>query len=104
MAGNFLQTQAASVIRHLAIQRDLDDGDRQTLTDFLQGSQSSDYAPSSGEITGILKTMGEEMSKELAEAKAAEEAAIEGFDELVAAKTKQIDALTTAIETKTSRI
>jgi|Transcript_44289 septal ring factor EnvC (AmiA/AmiB activator) len=104
MTGGFLQTRAASVIRHLTAQRDLDDEDRQTLTEFLQGSQSAEYSPSSGQITGILKTMGDEMSKSLSEAKAAEAAAVKTFDELVAAKTKEINSLTTGIETKTSRI
>jgi len=104
MAGGFLQTRAASVIRHLVAKVDLDEEDRQMLTAFLQGSQSEEYVPSSGQVTGILKTMGDEMSKEFAEAKAAEDAAIKAFEELVAAKTKEINALTAAIETKTSRV
>jgi len=104
MAGGFLQTRAASTLRHLALQRDLDEEDRQILTAFLQGSQSEEYVPSSGQVTGILKTMSDEMSKSFAEAKAEEEAAVKAFEELVAAKTKEINALTAAIETKTSRI
>eukprot|EP00427_Karlodinium_veneficum_P054838 CAMPEP_0169425140 /NCGR_PEP_ID=MMETSP1017-20121227/68408_1 /TAXON_ID=342587 /ORGANISM="Karlodinium micrum, Strain CCMP2283" /LENGTH=701 /DNA_ID=CAMNT_0009534957 /DNA_START=202 /DNA_END=2307 /DNA_ORIENTATION=- len=104
MAGGFLQTSAASTLRHLALQHDLDEEDRQILTTFLQGSQSEDYSPSAGQITGILKTMSDEMSKSFAEAKAEEEAAIKAFEGLVAAKTKEINALTAAIETKTSRI
>merc|ERR1719157_70658 len=43
------------------------------------------------------------MSKGAAEAKAAEDAAISAFDQLVAAKTKEINALTSAIESKMSR-
>merc|ERR1719463_665369 len=55
MAGGFLQTPAATVVRHLVLkQQDMDEDDRQALSAFLQGSQSSDYAPSSGQITGIL--------------------------------------------------
>jgi len=104
MSGGFLQTQAASVVRHLAIQQNMDEEDRQILTTFLQGSQSEEYAPSSGQVTGILKTMGDEMSKSLEEAKAAEAAAVAAFEELNSAKAKEIDALTSAIETKTSRI
>merc|ERR1719454_2062700 len=103
MAGAFLQTRGASILRHVATKRDLDEGDRDMLMEFLQGSQSDEYAPSSGQITGILKTMSDEMSKDFAEAKAAEEAAITAFDELVAAKTKEINALTAAIETKMKR-
>merc|ERR1719247_3033865 len=104
MAGGFLQTRSASIIRHLALQsKDLDEEDQQALAAFLQGSQADGYAPSSGQITGILKTMGDEMSKDLAEATAAEQAAISAFEELVAAKTKEINALTAAIETKMTR-
>merc|ERR1719198_2509167 len=81
----------------------MDDDERQALSAFLQGEQGTDYAPSSGQITGILKTMGDEMSKSLADAKAAENAAIKAFDELVAAKTKEIAALSAAIEAKMTR-
>merc|ERR1719401_645381 len=43
------------------------------------------------------------MTKAFAEAKASEDAAIKAFDELVAAKTKEINALTHALETKMVR-
>merc|ERR1719473_1958221 len=43
------------------------------------------------------------MSKDLADAKAAEAAAITAFDALVASKTKEINALTAAIEAKMTR-
>jgi len=100
MAG-FLQTRSASVLRHLSPKFDLDEEDRQALNAFLQGN--SEYVPSGGQITGILKTMSDEMTKAFAEATAAEDAAIKGFDELVAAKTKEINALTHALETKMVR-
>jgi len=104
MAGGFLQTKAANVLLTLVSRRqNMDEDDKQALTAFLQGTQSTDYAPSSGQITGILKTMGDEMTKDFNEAKAAEEAAIKAFDELVAAKTKEINALTSALETKMTR-
>merc|ERR1711957_732214 len=51
-------------------------------------------------IVGILKTMGDEMNQNLADTTAAEEAAIAAFEELKAAKTKEIDALTKSIEGK----
>jgi len=76
--------------------------DRQMLASFL-GSKNG-YAPASGEITGILKTMEDEMNANLADTTAAEEAAIAGFEELKAAKTKEIDALTKSIEGKMTRI
>merc|ERR1719181_652840 len=47
MGGAFLQTSAANILRRLAQERQ-----EQDLVAFL--SSSSDYAPASGEITGIL--------------------------------------------------
>jgi hypothetical protein len=45
------------------------DADRQDILAFLSGSQGSGYVPQSGEITGILKELDDEMSKTLAEFK-----------------------------------
>merc|ERR1719218_377790 len=79
------------------------DSDRETILAFLSGSEVQGYAPASGEITGILKTMHDEMSASLAEATSAETAAIKAYDDLMASKTKEINALTKAIETKMAR-
>merc|ERR1719197_2097738 len=80
--------------------------DREMLTAFLtQGQgQTSDYAPASGAITGILKQMSDTMEANLATATSEENAAIKDFDALMAAKTKEINALTKEIESKTARI
>ena len=75
---------------------------RGTLTSFL--SASAGYAPASGEITGILKQLLEDMEAELAEGTSEENAAIAEFDGLVAAKEKTIAASTEAIEAKTQRV
>merc|ERR1719198_2558917 len=48
--------------------------------------------------------MHDEMSASLAEATAAENEAIKAFDVLVASKTKEINALTKAIESKMTRV
>jgi chromosome segregation ATPase len=105
MAGAFVQTGGAQVLRRLALSKqDLLDADRQELLAFLSGAQSSGYAPQGGEIVGILKQMGESMSKSLAEATSAENTAIKTFDELVAAKKKEEASLTASIETKTQRV
>jgi len=98
----FLQTGAASVLRGLSVSMDMSSVDREMLASFL--SSKSGYAPASGEIVGILKTMNDEMKADLASATAAEEAAIKSFDGLVAAKTKEINALQKSIETKTARV
>merc|ERR1719502_1825163 len=55
-------------------------------------SSSSDYAPASGEITGILKTMHDEMEKDIADQDAAEKAAISAYEALMASKTKEVNA------------
>merc|ERR1719316_1723971 len=78
------------------------DADRAGLTSFLEGS--SEYSPASGEITGILKTLGDEMSAALAEASKTENGAIKSYDELIAAKKKEVAACTKAIEEKTVRV
>merc|ERR1740117_2218265 len=102
MGGAFLQTGTASILKSLVQKsQNLDDTDREQLVAFLSGS--SEYAPASGQITGILKTMHDEMDTSLAEATSAENAAISAFDALVAAKTKEINALTKAIESKMMR-
>merc|ERR1719281_259869 len=44
------------------------------------------------------------MKKSLSEATAAEESAISSFEELMSAKTKEVEALTASIETKTTQI
>merc|ERR1719201_78350 len=84
MGGAFLQTPTASILKRL-VQKGEDSQDRQTLTAFLSGT----YAPASGEITGILKTMHDEMTASLTESTNAENAAITAYDSLMAAKTKE---------------
>jgi hypothetical protein len=104
MVGAFLQTKGAESLRILANNKsDMLEEDRQDVLAFLAGSQGSDskYAPSSGEVVGILKTMGDEMAASLKEATAAEGSAVKGYGGLIAAKTKQLEALTALIESKT---
>merc|ERR1740124_513124 len=69
---------------------------------FLAGS--SEYAPASGEIVGILKTMHDEMSKDLEDAQGTEKAAVASYEELMVAKTKEVNALSKMIEVKLTRI
>merc|ERR1719453_3033843 len=83
-------------------QEDMVDYDRQQLTSFLAGS--TDYAPQSGQITGILKAMKDTMSASLDDATKKESSAIATFNDLISAKTREVDALTAAIEEKIKRI
>merc|ERR1719379_2376097 len=80
------------------------DADRQDIMAFLSGGQGGQYVPHSGQITGILKTINDEMSKSLADSEKAEAAAVSSFDALIAAKTKEVEANTKAIEVKTVRV
>jgi len=78
------------------------DVDREDLTAFLSGS--STYAPQSGQIVGILKQMGDTMTATLKDVTDAENASIATYDQLMKAKTAEVQALTASIETKTQRI
>merc|ERR1712129_242403 len=83
---------------------ELQDETRQELLEFLSTKNVEEYAPQSGQIVGILKTMEEEMDKALADARTAEEEAIKSYDALMAAKEKEVDALTAQIEEEQTRI
>merc|ERR1719183_2935596 len=74
MSGAFLQTSAASVLRQISLSADMIPADRDLLASFL--SEGDSYAPKSGEITGILKTLKSEMEKDLADATSEENGAI----------------------------
>merc|ERR1719301_130823 len=102
MSGAFLQTAAASVLRRLSVSADMVPADRDVLASFL--SEGSSYAPKSGEIVGILKTMKDEMEKDLADATAEESSAKASSESLVESKKKEIEALTKEIESKTGRV
>merc|ERR1719181_2761748 len=79
----------------------VEDEDRQTVVSFLAGgSPYGDYSASSGEITGILKQMKDEMTKDQGDGAAQEADAEKQFQELSAAKKAEIAAATEAIEKK----
>jgi peptidoglycan hydrolase CwlO-like protein len=103
--GSFLQTQAAQVLKNLVQSNDkLDDEDRHDLTSFLSGGDGDGYAPASGAITGILKQMGDTMAATLADITGTEKASVKSFNQLIKAKTAEIDACTASIEDKMKRI
>jgi len=102
-AAGFLQTSGASVVKKLSIEMDLSAADRDQIVSFLSNSQGSGSSQS-GQIIGILKTMKETMEGDLADATNTENTALANFDALVAAKEKEIDAATKAVEDKLTRI
>jgi hypothetical protein len=105
MGGSFLQSAGANVLRSLVeARRDMSTGDRQDMVAFLSGQHGSEYAPASGEIVGILKTMLDEMTADQKDTVATEEAAVKAYTELMAAKKKEVAALTASIEQKMARV
>jgi len=105
MEGSFLQTETASVLRNLvSSQQNMASADRDELVAFLSGEQNSNYAPASGEIVGILKTMADEMAADQKDMIASETASVSDFEALMAAKKKEVAALTKSIEQKMERV
>jgi len=104
VAGGFLQTRAAQTLRLAIAKQDMVDGDRQEVMAFLSGTQSSGYAPASGEIVGILKELGATMVKTLADFTSEDNGNIATYDGLVKAKNREVAALTASIETKTRQV
>merc|ERR1719461_1923625 len=103
MAGSFLQTDSAQLLRNILLNKHdiLIEDDRADVLSFLSGSV--DYAPQSGQILGILKQMYDEMVQAGKDAGDSEEAAIKTFEELMAAKKKEVEALSSDIEKKLQR-
>jgi septal ring factor EnvC (AmiA/AmiB activator) len=109
MAGSFLQTESAAVLKRILnspTTKDMLEEDRQTLLSFLSGGNpfSQGYAAQSGQIVGLLKQLGDDMATSLASAVAAEEKAVHTYSELMKAKTAEVNSLTEAIEAKTKKI
>jgi len=105
MSGSFLQSSSAQAVQRVAIDSaDMTNYDRRMLLAFLTGKSEDGYSPASGQITGILKEMKATMDTELADITASETDSVQTFGELMAAKTKEVEANTQAIEEKTVRV
>lgn len=102
-AGSFLQSPEGGVLRKLVLDApSMQEGNRQDLLSLL--ASGSQYAPQSGEITGLLKQLGDDMRKDLAEAAATEGTSVQNHGELTAAKKKEVSVLQAQIETQSTRI
>jgi len=107
MSGGFLQTNAAASIRRAVLaDSELTDFDRDALAAFLESGTVGDeeYVPKGGQIVGILKQMDEDFKKSLAEVEKQEADSQMVFDELMKAKTAEIQQHTEAIERKTGLV
>jgi septal ring factor EnvC (AmiA/AmiB activator) len=99
----FVQTPTGSVLKKIVqTAKVIDETDREDVLSFLSGTDS--YAPQSGQIVGILKQMNDEMKASLKEATDAEDAAVKVYEELMAAKKKEVAALSKEIEEKLERV
>merc|ERR1719150_2502432 len=106
VAPAFLQSDKALTLRKLLsgkFGQELEDNDRDAIMSFLSGPPGF-YVPQSDQIVGILKQMGDEMDKGLADATAEEDAAIKSYKAMMAAKMKEVATLTAAIEAKLKKI
>jgi len=106
MGNTFLQTDAAQVLKNLAMtSTNLVDADRQDLASWLSGTtETGEATTDSGAIVGILKQMSDTMAATLADTTATETSGVATYDALMKAKTKEVNALTEAIEKKTGRV
>lgn len=105
--GGFLQTTAGARLRQaIAIDASMTDYDRQLVMSYLEGGSkgSAEYVPKSAEIVGILQEMHKNFEKSLTEVVSQEHGAVKLYDELMAAKTREVESLTQAIEDKIQRI
>jgi len=102
MGGSFLQTRSAEALRGvLARDQTLVESDREEVLSFLAGG---DAAPQGGEVVGILKQMGDEMSSYQKDMISTEDTAVKNYDELMSAKKKEVIAITKSIEEKLNRV
>jgi len=96
----FLQTSMGATLRRLTIDMDLSGSDRDLLSSFLSQGEGS---PGTGEIIGILKHMKESMEKNLEEATREQESGRANYEATMAAKQREIQVGTRAIEEKLQR-
>jgi septal ring factor EnvC (AmiA/AmiB activator) len=75
------------------------DGDRSSITAFLQGT-----TPGSAEILGMLKSMKDELSRDIAQLEKDEAAAVAGFTDMKASKEKEVEFADESIESKKERV
>merc|ERR1719316_2254794 len=90
-ASALLQLPGVNKLRDLVANSNIDSVDRQTALAFLD--QTSDYAPQSGQIVGILKGMKDDFEAELKTAGEEEDKAIAGYAELKTAGEEEDKAI-----------
>jgi septal ring factor EnvC (AmiA/AmiB activator) len=85
--------------RAIRASQQLTDGNRQEVLAFLQGE-----TPGSGEILGMLKSMKDELTRDLDGLEKTEKAAVAGFADMKASKEKEVEFAKESIESKKERV
>jgi hypothetical protein len=76
----------------------LTDGNRATISSFLQSD-----TPGSAEILGMLKSMKDELSRDIGQLEKDEASAVAGFTDMKASKEKEVEFADESIESKKER-
>jgi len=85
--------------RALRASSHMTDGNRATVSSFLQSD-----TPGSAEILGMLKSMKDELSRDIGQLEKDEAAAVAGFTDMKASKQKEIEFADESIESKKERV
>merc|ERR1719379_3279443 len=85
--------------RAIHTSQQMTDGNRKDVLSFLAGE-----TPGSGEILGMLKSMKDELTRDIASLTKTEEAAVKGFADMKASKEKEIEFADESIESKKERV
>jgi len=102
---SFIQSSNAQNLKKVVSKRDnMNDGDRGELVAFLTDSSDSEYAPTNGEIVGILSTLKDEVTADIADLKKTEAADIAAFDGAVAAQNNILAPIQSMVEDKLLRV
>jgi len=101
---SFIQSGTAQALKKVVqAKNNMNDGDRTDLISFLSDGADSDYAPADSEIIGILKTMKDEVTANIADLKKDEEASVKSYDGVMAAKKQELAPIQEMIEEKRLR-
>jgi len=102
--GSLLQSGLGAGLRR-AIDKDasVTDYDKRLVASFISGENSDGYVPKGGEVLGIMKTMRDDFGASKKSVDEAEAQALQVYEELMKAKTKQVNVLGTEVERKTAR-
>jgi len=99
---SFIQSSASQVLKKVVqAKNNMNDGDRSELISFL--TADTEYAPADSEIIGILKTLKDEVTADIADFLKAETASIVAYDGLMAAKKQELAPIQAMLEGKRLR-